>query len=104
MPYLGIRHHNELNAYNLADDLIEPFRPIVDYFVFNLKNEMGNIIDFSTKKKLFSIVNLEIISGTEKHSLAYGIERFVDSVISFYEGKNKLLFPKIYGLGQHLYE
>ncbi|QKF82642.1 type II CRISPR-associated endonuclease Cas1 [Halarcobacter ebronensis] len=40
-PAFGIHHSSELNAFNLADDLIEPFRPIVDdYVVRNIKKEM----------------------------------------------------------------
>ncbi|PLY07313.1 MAG: type II CRISPR-associated endonuclease Cas1 [Arcobacter sp.] len=40
-PAFGIHHSSELNAFNLADDLIEPFRPIVDdYVVKNIKNDM----------------------------------------------------------------
>ena len=33
MPAFGLHHHSEQNAFNLADDLIEPFRPLVDLFV-----------------------------------------------------------------------
>lgn len=32
-PSIGIFHHSELNNYNLADDMIEPFRPLVDLYV-----------------------------------------------------------------------
>lgn len=41
-PAFGIHHSSELNAFNLADDLIEPFRPIIDdYVVRNIKNDMA---------------------------------------------------------------
>ena len=36
LPQLGLFHHSEVNAFNLADDLIEPFRPLVDLLVWNL--------------------------------------------------------------------
>ena len=36
LPQLGLFHHSELNAFNLADDFIEPFRPLVDLLVWNL--------------------------------------------------------------------
>lgn len=40
-PAFGIHHSSELNAFNLADDLIEPFRPIIDdYVVRNIKKDM----------------------------------------------------------------
>lgn len=47
-PAFGIHHSSELNAFNLADDLIEPFRPLVDEYVAkNIKKDM----EFSTKIK-----------------------------------------------------
>ena len=36
LPQLGLFHHSEVNAFNLADDFIEPFRPLVDLLVWNL--------------------------------------------------------------------
>lgn len=104
LPCVGIFHRNEYNAFNLADDLIEPFRPIVDYFVYNCRDMLVDGLSPIVKKKLFSIVNLEVVSGKEKHSLAYAVEREVESVISYYEGGDKLLFPAICGLAAHEYE
>lgn len=104
LPCVGIFHRNEYNAFNLADDLIEPFRPIVDYFVYNCRDMLVDGLSPIVKKKLFSIVNLEVVSGKEKHSLAYAVEREVESVISYYEGGDKLLFPAICGLTAHEYE
>lgn len=48
-PAFGIHHSSELNSFNLADDLIEPFRPIVDnYVVRNIKED----VQFSHKVKI----------------------------------------------------
>lgn len=38
MPSIGIHHDNQFNAFNLADDLIEPFRPMVDMMAHHLNN------------------------------------------------------------------
>lgn len=35
LPAFGLQHHNEQNAFNLADDLIEPYRPHIDYWVIH---------------------------------------------------------------------
>ena len=40
LPTLGIHHHNRYNAYCLADDIMEPYRPYVDKMVCEIKNEM----------------------------------------------------------------
>lgn len=64
-PAFGIHHSSELNAFNLADDLIEPFRPIVDeYVVRNIKT------------------NMELNSGIKIELL-----KLLDKTI-FYDGKN----------------
>lgn len=41
LPTLGIHHHNRYNAYCLADDIMEPYRPLVDCLVFGIVNEYG---------------------------------------------------------------
>lgn len=37
LPCLGIKHNNDLNAFNLVDDLLEPFRPLVDFEVYTMR-------------------------------------------------------------------
>ncbi|MBQ9486047.1 MAG: type II CRISPR-associated endonuclease Cas1 [Clostridia bacterium] len=100
---IGIFHKNQFNNFNLADDLIEPFRPLVDNFVYNVCKGHTEIAEI--KKTLFGIVNLNVKSGTEIHGLSNAAERFVESVLGFYNGANeKLCFPEIYDLTAHAYE
>ena len=100
----GIFHKNKLNAFNLADDVIEPFRPIVDNYVIRVCNN-ENSLTSNIKRKLFSVVNVEVISGSEKHSLSNAVERFVESILSFYFDKSdKLCMPEICGINSHSYE
>ncbi len=54
-PVFGIFHKSELNAFSLADDIIEPFRPIVDDAVANL----GENLSFGTQEKLDLLMLLE---------------------------------------------
>ena len=58
-PAFGIHHSSELNAFNLADDLIEPFRPIIDLFVkrnINKDTELSSAIKIELLKLLDEIV------------------------------------------------
>ena len=101
---IGIFHKNQLNNFNLADDMIEPFRPIIDNFVFN---ECSAETDFNSeiKKRLFGIVNLNVVSGNEVHSLSNAVERLVKSLLSVYNGTAEdLIMPKICDLSMHDYE
>lgn len=104
-PCIGIHHHSELNNYNFADDLIEPFRPLVDLFVF--QNLLGERFSANEKRELCNILNYEMISGGERHSMAYSIERLVQSVGRCFADESKcekLLLPEINRLARHEYE
>ena len=102
-PSLGLHHHSELNPFNLADDLIEPFRPLVDLFVFQ-KCDFAEF-DITTKRELQNILNYEMLSGGERHTMAYAAERFVNSVIAAYDSPDrKLLVPSFCELKRHEYE
>ena len=59
LPVIGIHHHNELNQFNLADDLMEVYRPIVDYWVYKNIN-IDSKIDPKTKVKLYNLLNYRI--------------------------------------------
>jgi CRISPR-associated protein Cas1 len=60
LPTLGIHHRNKYNAYCLADDIMEPYRPIVDQLIIQLHLEEGLTDELSkeTKSKLLSIPTL----------------------------------------------
>ena len=102
-PCIGIHHHSELNNYNFADDLIEPFRPIVDLYVF----QNMTFCEFTSecKRELCNILNYEMLSGGEHHSVAYSIERLIHSIErSFSQGEVDLMLPEIEELKRHEYE
>lgn len=87
-PSVGIHHKNEYNSFNLADDLIEPFRPIVDMYVFNNYKKWNDSFSTAQKGELQSLLNTVIISDNEKHSVSFAIERLVQSIINSYENTN----------------
>ena len=103
-PCIGIHHHSELNNYNFADDLIEPFRPLVDLYVF--QNIDGESFGKDEKRELCNILNYEMLSGGEKHSMAYSVERLVHSIERAFAdgGEEALLLPVIERLVRHEYE
>lgn len=104
-PCIGIHHHSELNPYNLADDLIEPFRPVVDLFVFQHLTDED--LTPAHKRELCNILNYETVSGGEHHSMAYAIERLVHSLERCFQDEahqEKLLLPAIEALRRHEYE
>ena len=61
LPTLGIHHHNRYNAYCLADDVMEPYRPYVDELVFNLVKERGLPEDGLTKEWKAELLKIPVL-------------------------------------------
>ena len=63
LPSIGLHHASEQNAFNLADDIIEPFRPIVDLFVSKRPASPDDELHPVDKAALVSILNIDVDSG-----------------------------------------
>ncbi len=100
---LGIFHCNELNPFNLADDLMEPLRPIVDLFAFSHTSEYTDESQY--KKEICNLMNCNMNSGGEKHSVTRAVERLVVSFgKSLYECEECLMPPYLLPFEIHEYE
>lgn len=100
IPSLGINHKSQYNIFNFADDLIEVFRPIVDYYVYLillkiLKEEMIEL-DKELKTELINIVNNKVVYKNKKYAIINAIPQYVSDVINFImEKERKLEIPKL---------
>ncbi|WP_303926397.1 type II CRISPR-associated endonuclease Cas1 [Subdoligranulum variabile] len=100
IPWLGLHHDSTLNAWNLADDMMEPYRPVVDLFVAS-QVAPDAPLDTRLKSCLFNLLNMEIRSAGQRHSVAYAMERQVQSL----RGTAKtLVLPALLPLQLHRYE
>ena len=82
-PSFGMWHSSELNAFNLADDLIEPFRPIVDKYVLNNVSK-NNPISFINKQELVALLYFKVKNNQEQNiSVNEAIKNIVASYQSF---------------------
>lgn len=103
-PAIGLFHKNALNSFNLADDFIEPFRPLVDLFVKRYTHEEDELTTVR-KAQLVNLLNCDIIIDRRIHACARAIELSVSSFTGFIQGnRNDLLLPQIMDLEQHRYE
>ena len=103
-PVLGVFHKSSLNNFNLADDLIEPYRPLVDVFVKRYVSEDEELIT-ARKAQLINLLNANVIIDKRLFSCARAVELTVSSLTSFIQGNRKdLLLPGIIDLEQHRYE
>ena len=104
-PSLGLFHHSELNAFNLADDLIEPYRPLVDLYAFRYRESEEEMLTKEMRCGLVQLLNADILSGGEVHGVNYAIERTVQSLSRCCEEETEmLLLPELLPLRIHSYE
>ncbi len=99
LPTLGIHHHNKYNAYCLADDIMEPFRPYVDKIVYEIidNGEDFEVLNTSIKKQLLEIPVIEIIIEGERSPLMVGVQRTTASLAKCFAGESrKILYPDMY--------
>ena len=86
--YDGIHHISELNQFNLADDIIEPFRAFVDFEVYEMFQNEGCLkkqLDSELKKRLLNIVDMEVYIEDKKYTLINAIDKYCDSVYNCYK-------------------
>jgi CRISPR-associated protein Cas1 len=98
LPTLGIFHRNRYNAYALADDMMEPYRPLVDKLVLELLNEEIDMHELSPaiKSRLLSLPAADVLINGEKSPLMIAMQRTSASLAKCFEGKQrKLLLPEI---------
>lgn len=77
IPSLGIFHHNELNAFNLADDLIEPYRPFVDQYVLS----QGSIFTEPLSKENRQILVQIILENVKIKNASYSIQNAIKETV-----------------------
>jgi CRISPR-associated protein Cas1 len=97
LPTLGIHHANRYNAFCLADDLMEPYRPYVDKIVFEMVAEKGasEILNREAKATLLNIPAMDVLLNGEKSPLMNATQRTAVSLVKCYEGaQRKILYPE----------
>ena len=96
LPTFGIHHHNRYNAYCLADDIMEPYRPYVDELVINI---MRNDIDYGEltpklKKQLLGLPVTEVVIGGQRSPLMVAASQTTASLCKCYSGElRKIAYP-----------
>lgn len=98
LPTLGIHHRNKYNAYCLADDIMEPYRPYVDMAVLEIIKANGEPPSLSPeiKRKLMTIPTVDVKIGNSTRPLMIAATMTTASLAKCYNGEGrKLLYPVI---------
>ena len=94
--YLGIHHNSKINNFNLAYDFLEPYRCLVDKYVYDNVEKLTYPLSFSTRKDLINLLNKEVIHQSKKFTVEYSIGLIIKSYIkSFSTGEITLNLPTI---------
>ncbi len=94
LPSLGVHHHNRLNAFCLVDDLMEPYRPAVDYCVFHLVENGKSEVNQETKQQLVGVIEQTIIYASEQVTISNAVLRMAQSLTtSFVQNRPVLVLP-----------
>lgn len=96
LPAIGIYHHNRSNAYPLADDLMEPFRPFVDGVVYDLAMQGNTELTKEVKGELISVLYADTLFEKIKRPLSVGLSMTTSSMAKcLSKEQNSLSLPAL---------
>ena len=99
LPTLGIHHHNRYNAYCLADDIMEPYRPYVDQLVLSIVSECepdDMELTKEVKCKLLGIPTIEVTVNGKRSPLMVAVTQTTASLYKCFSGEQrKIAYPEM---------
>jgi CRISPR-associated protein Cas1 len=104
LPAHGIHHHSELNQFNLADDFMEPFRPLVDLCVAEMRP--SGTLSKQHREKLVSLLHAQVLIDGNRHSVNRAAELIAGSFVAACRNKDPglLTAPELLPITMHSYE
>jgi CRISPR-associated protein Cas1 len=97
LPTVGIWHRNKYNAYCLADDVMEPYRPFVDLIVSHIVETEDDISELTTdiKTQLLNIAAIDVTIDGKKSPLMVAASRTTSSLYECFAGfSRKIIYPE----------
>lgn len=96
-PAFGVFHRNRYNAFPLADDIMEPYRPFVDEIVYHLYYDGAvNELDSQTKRRLLRVLFSDVKMGKVTRPLENALSLTTASLLKMYKGESdKLSLPML---------
>jgi len=97
-PSIGIHHKNKYNAFCLADDIMEPYRPYVDWIVMHLPNIQETTEGLSREQKieLLKLAQIDVVINGLKRPLFHAVSTTTASLYKCFSGEQrKILYPEL---------
>lgn len=98
LPTFGIHHHNRYNAYCLADDIMEPYRPYVDELVIDLMARVGDYSELTRdiKAELLVIPSIDVVIDGKRSPLMIAVRQTTSSLYKCFSGEmRKISYPEM---------
>lgn len=98
LPTLGIHHHNRYNAYCLADDIMEPYRPYVDKLVIEIMNRHGENVELTRdiKAELLTIPTIDVTIQGKRSPLMIAATQTTASLHKCFAGEHRRMhYPEM---------
>lgn len=98
LPTLGIHHHNRYNAYCLADDIMEPYRPYVDELVLSIVKSGQDYEELTKdlKAQLLSIPTIDVQISGKRSPLMIAASTTTASLAKCFGGEiRKIIYPEM---------
>lgn len=96
LPNLGIFHKSRYNAFPLADDIMEPYRPYVDEIIYTLHQQGLRELNKETKSAILRVLNSDVNIGKVTRPLQIALTFTAASLVKYYSGEiKKLSLPNI---------
>jgi CRISPR-associated protein Cas1 len=96
LPTLGIHHHNRYNAYCLADDIMEPYRPYVDKMAVELFDSGVDSLNKDVKVHLLRLPVMDVTIDGQRSPLMSAVAQTTSSLYKCFSGENrKILYPEM---------
>ncbi len=97
LPTLGIHHHNRYNAYCLADDIMEPYRPYVDRLVVETMAVCSDVeVTTAIKSRLLTVPTLEVRIGGQRSPLMVAASQTTASLARCFSGESRrVAYPEM---------
>ncbi len=90
-PAIGLHHHNRLNGFALADDLVEPFRPLVDGLVRGMIDKGLDSVTPDTKQSLARLIGYDLRLGGAVSPVSVAAQRLAQSLARSFEERKSAL-------------
>ncbi len=92
---LGIHHKSEYNCFNLVDDLMEPFRPLVDMIAYEIMKEADYFMP-EHRRRLVGLLNMKMMYRNKKMYLCNVLENYIEQYASLIMGRgDNIVFPDV---------